>query len=217
MSCNLLFTALAASLCLVTLAQVKDMPTDAFNSFARPSCYKQCKFRFCKNAPIFTVGRRSGLDKSNPSQLDPICGITTLPNFIGEIGNTGQPIYVGQTSPFGVSLLPGTEAQMVPISEWAPAGLGQSFAPSFFKADKLPGLFETCCTTPTTGNTNTVNLRKSFVTHEYPQSNQLDYLNDRCWILPIKEYQTYDNTGNVINNHGTDDLTDCVAFITKTE
>ncbi len=212
---SILFTGISASLCMFSLAQVKDMPTDAFDSFTRPACYKKCKFRFCKNIPQIIVRPQSELDKSVPSHLDPICGVTTLPNFIGDVARTGEPIYVGQTSPFGGSLIAGTHPEMIPISKWAPVGLIQSFTPTFFKADHLPGLFDTCCTTPADNNINTVNLRKSFVTHEHPQSNQLNYLRDGCWILPVKNYQAFDNSGNVRNYLGTDDMTDCVAFITR--
>ncbi len=129
---NIVFTAIVASLCLVSLAQVKDMPSGVFDTFARPACYRQCKFRFCSDLPWITVRQQSGRDKSVPSQLDAICGITILPNFVGEVAQTGEAIYVGKVTTYGDALLNGTKPEMTPISQWRPAGLDQPFAWSFF-------------------------------------------------------------------------------------
>jgi len=215
MSSIILLLALSASLAFVALAQVKDMPTDAFDSFARPNCYKQCKFRMCNNPAVIHVGKGLGV----PPAIEAICGITTLPKFIGEIGKTGEAIYAGEvTNPTSADFVDGP-TDLGPgyaLRQWHPPGLRQYFAPSFFKAGHLPRTFETCCT-PSSPSGNTVKLSKSFVTHQAPESNQRDYLHNKCWILPILNYQTYSARGFAINNRGKNSTSDCIAFVTVTK
>ncbi len=48
---------------------------------------------------------------------------------------------------------------------------------------------------------------------ETSQQGQIEYLNNRCIVLPFKKYQVLDKPGrNVIANVNTNKLHDCVAF-----
>lgn len=88
-----------------------------------------------------------------------------------------------------------------PISKWEPGGLEQNFSPSFFKAYGVNGK----------------KTDLSGIGHEVPQQNQADFLNRKCVIVPIREYQVLDEDGNVVDNiHPRQPFRDCVAFETFT-
>lgn len=107
---------------------------------------------------------------------------------IGVVGSTGEA-YVS------------TESGPVLISQYNPFGLNQAFASSFFKSYTL---------------TNFGSGKLSGVGHEVSQSNQADFLNYKCIILPITAYQVLDKPyGNVIDNVSPNNpFVDCVSFTT---
>lgn len=83
------------------------------------------------------------------------------------------------------------------ISQYKPDGLEQNFSPSFFKSYNVDG--------------------GSGIGHEVPQTNQADFLNGKCFFVPIKAYQVLNDKGNVVDNvHPTNPFRDCVAFKTFT-
>ncbi len=84
------------------------------------------------------------------------------------------------------------------ISNYSPYGLAQNFSPSFFKTFALD------------------RVQRSGVGHETPQQNQLNYLDNKCIVLPLTAYQKLDKYGHVIDNvhpRGRP-FVDCVAFRT---
>lgn len=102
-------------------------------------------------------------------------------------------ISIGLIASTGEALL--VEEEVVPISEWEPQGLRQHFAPSFFK-------------------TFSINSTSSGVGREEVQVNQLEFLDERCWILPISSYQVLGQKRNVIGTVETlkGPLLDCISF-----
>lgn len=110
----------------------------------------------------------------------------------------GKPVGIVNT---GEALL--RRRRFVRISKYMPHGLLQNFSSSFFK---------------------TYNVRvhsygrkvdRSGVGHETPQQNQIRFLNNKCWILPVTAYQVLNERGYVIDNkHPNRPLVDCIAFKT---
>lgn len=87
----------------------------------------------------------------------------------------------------------------IPISSFKPRGLRQNYSPSVFKAANLPN-----------------KKMRSGISHEVFQQNQIDFLNNKCVIVPLAKYQVLDRHGNVIDNvNSRKPLRDCVAFVTR--
>ena len=111
---------------------------------------------------------------------------------IGVVGETGEAWVLGLH-------------KFVPISKWRPSGLKQRFSPSFFKSyarlrRSKYGYFSSV----------------SGVGHEKPQQNQLKFLNNKCFVLPIKAYQIIEGAKKVIvNRHRDHPFRDCVSFRTR--
>lgn len=83
----------------------------------------------------------------------------------------------------------------IPISQFS--GPEQPFTPSFFK---------------TASATGADGSYGSGVSHETPQTDQVNFLDGLCVVLPLGKWQQYGPGGQVLNlvNNGT--FTDCVAF-----
>ena len=159
-------------------------------------CYRACKFRFCdqRAGSRFNLGGSTGGRAFSGSiclynSREDRCECTVTP--IGHIDESDQAYFV----PNG-----GTGTPQL-ISKWRPAGLIQPFSPSFFKAFPV-------------GSDGS----KSGVGHERPQGNQANFLgNNRCFIMPIRTYQTIVNGVRkdvTIARGRSFDLQYCVAFTT---
>lgn len=89
---------------------------------------------------------------------------------------------------------------VVKLSKWLPKGLNKLFSATFFKSYTL----------------HDQNL--SGIGHEEMKKNQLWFLNNRCFVLPLTSYQVLHRFGYVVgvkHPKGSPFL-DCVEFITHT-
>lgn len=128
-------------------------------------------------------------DTTDKTVTAPIC--RGYSDDVGVVGATGEALryYSGY---------------FTPISKWYPKGLEQYFSPSFFKAFSFGYYSEY--------------LGHSGVGCEVAQQNQLDFLDDECWVLPINAYQVLAGNGTVIDNvhrAGSSPYTHCIAFKTE--
>lgn len=105
-------------------------------------------------------------------------------------------VKIGSVDQTGEAYLDGYHR--IPISKWKPYGLKQSYTPSFFKAYTKYG------------------KNVSGVGHEVPQQNQAHFLNNKCWILPLKAYQVWNKkTGGWVEKYGKNPYVDCISFCTR--
>ena len=155
---------------------MKSEPTTTNCVFTRP---KKCRFRFCDGKRLIVVG------KNDRALTSAICS-KKYGMKIGSVDETGEAYLVNK--------------YRTRISRWAPSGLKQPFARSFFKAYTIRG------------------KNQSGVGHEVAQQNQAKYLHRKCWILPLKAYQVWDTkTGGWVENYGKDPFVDCISFCTVTK
>lgn len=91
------------------------------------------------------------------------------------------------------------------ISQYNPSGLQQKFSPDFFSTYTLK----------LSPNAKYHPYSTSGVGHQTPQGNQAKFLNDRTWILPLKDVQILEKkNGYVLDNiQGGED--DCILFKTN--
>ncbi len=105
----------------------------------------------------------------------------------------------------------------VPISKFYRWGMKQNFSPSFFKTFSVRGYYTRKwgrkVYDPYLNYGRSTPHKYSSVGAETSQQGQIEYLNNRCIILPFKKYQVLDKSGrNVIANVNTNKFYDCVAF-----
>lgn len=90
------------------------------------------------------------------------------------------------------------DGKAVPISQWHPAGLKENFRASFFKTFIIEP----------EGNI-------SGIGHETVHRNQKDFLNDKCFVVPLEMYVKLNQFDTEIANvfPSTDEpLKNCIAF-----
>lgn len=123
-----------------------------------------------------------------------VSGVTDKP-FTGKICSKGHEV-IGTIDESGEAHL--IDHKISKISKLIFPGLQQRFSPSFFK-------------------TFTVDDQKnSGVGHEVAQTNQAQFLDNKCWALPIRGYQVLNAEGNVVDEKHPrgNPLHDCVCFTT---
>lgn len=164
----------------------------AFTALTLFLCFIAFTDASCYSKCRFVFCNRRSSFKVGVQTRYPFTGRICLPGTnLGHIDSTGEA--------YNVDYYP------VPISKYYPYGLKQKFSPSFFKSLRIRGHFA--------GR----KIDFSGVGHEKPQNNQGDFLNQKCWALPVTAYQVLDNNGYVIaNKHPRRPLVDCVAFKTRT-
>lgn len=142
-------------------------------------CGRGCRFSFCNGNSNLFVGT------PDVSASDSICK-NRRNFFVGIVGETGEALVTTR----GFS--------RVPISEYRPEGLTQSFSRSFFKTFRMPRAVT------------------SGVGHQNLQGNQHKFIDDLCVRLPIRSYQRVNFRGNrVLNRISTTNPRDCIAFTTE--
>jgi hypothetical protein len=147
---------------------------------ARAQCYAGCRFSFC------------------PGDASAYAAPATDVAFTPPICDPSGAVAVGHVDATAEAYVVAGGAN-VKISQWAPGGLSQPFAGSFFKSFSVDG-------TVYAGDL-------SGVGHEVAQGNQAGYLDGQCFFLPLRSYQVLGDGGAVVDNiHPTDDFKDCVAF-----
>ncbi len=163
-------------------------------------CYTRCRFRFC-----------DGTTRINP-KLYP----SDTP-FKGRLCDKYRRIHLGTVDESGEAYVVGRYGRRIPISRFSPYGLKQNFSPSFFKTFSVRGYYRTWYGkkyyNPYLNYGRYTPHKYSSVGAETSQQGQIEYLNNRCIVLPFKKYQVLDKPGrNVIANVNTNKLHDCVAF-----
>mmetsp|Transcript_6641 Transcript_6641/g.13473 ORF Transcript_6641/g.13473 Transcript_6641/m.13473 type:complete len:235 (+) Transcript_6641:147-851(+) len=151
--------------------------------------FAKCKFTFdgySTSVPAFSVDKV--IDRSFTPR---IVSKTPYGPLVGHVDSTGQACVVSQYY----------QRRAVPISLFRPAGLSQSFSPSFFKSFGYPYYHQA-----------------SGIGRETAQGNQAIFLKDVCVIVPLTAYQVLSPKDfRVIDNiHPTSFGSDCVAFIART-
>jgi hypothetical protein len=171
-------TKVAATILLAcaTLLSVNGNPAVSGSGHSDDSCGAKCRFTFCPNqGPVKAGNPEVALTNPICDKYNKIC--------VGHIDATYEACVQ-------------TPHESVPISQYAPAGLKQSFSPTFWKTYGV-----------STG-------KGSGVGHETAMQNQVDFLHGKCFILPLAAYQVLDSpNGSVIANiHPSDKYVDCVGF-----
>lgn len=92
--------------------------------------------------------------------------------------------------------------RFTPISKWSPPGLKQRLAPDLFMAYDFPEESEHCYTSG-------VGYR---VLPEH-----IDFLSDKCWVLPITSYEVMDEDGfpEDMKPKNPNPYTHCIAFTSR--
>lgn len=154
-------------------------------------CTSRCRFYFCPNSwGYYTVLGQTDVPFTN--------ALCAKKMYVGIVGQTGEArVLTG-----GDGQGNGDDVGRVKISEWAPEGLLEKFAYSFFKSFLVGQDY------PHSG-----------VGRQIAQRNQLGYLNRTCFELPINDYQKLSWDGkmvleNVHNDEGNEE-TECVNFMTS--
>ena len=107
--------------------------------------------------------------------------------MVGSVDSTGEPLVVL------------SHGKHIPISSYKPAGLRQHFSRSTFKSYYFG------------------HAKRSGVGHKAFQQNEINFLDDKCIILPLTANKVLNHNGNVVDNvhfrHSP--RYDCVAFKTN--
>lgn len=128
------------------------------------------------------------------SPLDAGRGISNI-IYLRNEGTGDNRLRFGKALVMGEALEVSDPTRPVPISLWRPRGMTRRFTPTFFKPFQFPG------------------LAYSGITYEKATQHQMNFLNERCWILPILKYQLIVKRNTVVRVvQGKDPLHDCIAF-----
>lgn len=144
-------------------------------------CYNECRFRFCNFHVSFTTGRGT----PDVAFTRNIC-LKEHNRKIGIVGRSGETRVIVNGKP-------------VPISQWHPVGLQQTFNATFFKTFIIEP----------EGNI-------SGVGHETVHRNQKDFLNNVCFVLPLEMYVDLNQFDTPIANvfpSKEEPMKNCVAFL----
>ena len=166
-------------------------------------CYSKCRFHFC-----------DGTTKFNAKAYDP-----DTP-FKGRLCDKYGKIHLGTVDESGEALIVSKYygKPAVRISKFHPYGLKQKFSPSFFKTFSVKGYYKTKYGkkyySPKLNHGKYTPHKYSSVGRETSQQGQIEFLHNKCVILPFAKYQVLDKYGrNVIDNVNTKKVyKDCVAF-----
>jgi len=186
---KLTFT-IAVALSLISLAFAGD-------------CYSWCRFRFCDGTTKFNI-KASAPDTP----------------FKGRLCDKYGKIHLGTVDESGEALILSKYHAKYPvrISKFHPKGLKQNFSPSFFKTFSVKGYYTMKhgekYYSPYLNHGRYTPHKYSSVGRETSQQGQIEFLDNKCVILPFKKYQVLDKYGrNVIDNVNTKNVfRDCVAF-----
>ena len=153
-------------------------------------CYGECRFRFCNDVVRFHIPHRRNFRPRTRLFTGRIC--SKYSDIIGKVEKTGEAFVMDYHYLRGFSF--------IRISEWGPRGLTDKFSRTFFKSMDIW--------------TPRANAFYSGLGREKPTNNQLDILQNRCIIVPIRRYEELNRYGHRIHYFSPSGmpLRDCISF-----
>ncbi|CDF34443.1 unnamed protein product [Chondrus crispus] len=151
---------------------------------ASAQCGKTCRFRFCRLSDMSLRGKGARTFLRAP--FTSLSGVICLP------GSNVTDLRSGQAM-----VAQGKDPNMVPISQFSPAGLDTSFPKRFFRLFPLQFVPE---------EQGMGRLRT--------RGNQQEFLDDLCVVLPITSYGEFEKDESITRVSGGG-RKDCVSFRTR--
>jgi len=167
-----------------------------------PECYSGCNFRMCTGVTAYSLTKSS----ADNSFSGPICSKYDIP--IGYISETAEAFFVKRVQ---------GRATFIKISQFRPWGNKVKYPSAFFK------VFPLYVKITEGSEEDDADERKSYWlstgTSGLGRQTMSEYqrlaLNNRCFILPIRQFQILDKYRHVVRTKRTGWGRDCIAFYTK--